>query len=177
MQTQSVTREGWYMTVTPDNTDIVHLDAHIIKHLSLLAEAVSEITAAQRDDLPKLGRTPRAAVMIAGLLENYYTCAETVFVRISQFFGNHLTADRWHRELLERMCLEIPSLRPRLLSDATYNDLLELMRFRHFKRYYFGTAYDWERIDALLRRIERLAVQLPTELQAFRSFLHQLNME
>lgn len=52
--------------------------------------------------------------------------------------------------------------------------LLELMRFRHFKRYYFGTAYDWERIDSLLRRIARLADQLPGELQAFRAFLSQL---
>jgi len=162
------------MTATPELSEIVHLEAHITKHLCLLAEAVREITEAQRDDLPKLGRTPRAAVMIAGLIENYYTCAETIFVRISQFFGNHLPPDRWHRELLERMCLDIPSSRPRVLSDVTFNDLLELMRFRHFKRYYFGTAYDWERIDALLRRIERLGINLPGELQAFRSFIRQL---
>lgn len=164
------------MTATLERSEIAHLDAHISKHLSLLAEAASEITSAQCDDLLKLGKTPRAAVMIAGLIENYYTCAETVFVRISQFFGNHLPADRWHRELLERMCLDIPLMRPRVLSDDTFNDLLELMRFRHFKRYYFGTAYDWERIDALLRRVERLAVQLPVDLQAFRSFLRQLTV-
>ena len=133
-----------------------------------------EIQAATSDDIPKLGRTPRAAVMIAGLIENYYTCAETVFVRISQFFGNHLSSDRWQRELLERMCLDIPVTRPRVISDAVYNDLLELMRFRHFRRYYFGTAYDWERIDALLQRINRVADQLPRELQIFRNFLAQL---
>jgi len=40
--------------------------------------------------------------------------------------------------------------------------------------YYFGTAYDWERIDALLRRVERLGINLPGELQAFRSFIRQL---
>ena len=162
------------MTATPDQSEIAHLEAHITKYLFLLEAAAAEITMARNDDLPKLGRTSRAAVMIAGLIENYYTCAETVFVRISQFFGNHLPPDRWHRELLERMCLDIPAARPRVLSDATLNDLLELMRFRHFKRYYFGTAYDWERIDALLRRVERLAVHLPSELQAFRSFLGQL---
>jgi len=32
----------------------------------------------------------------AGLLENYYTCAETIFVRISQFFENSLSKERWH---------------------------------------------------------------------------------
>jgi len=163
------------MTATPEASETTHLDAHINKHLALLAEAATEIATACSDDLPKLGRTSRAAVMIAGLIENYYTCAETVFVRISQFFGNHLPPDRWHRELLERMCLDVPETRPRVLSDATFNDLLELMRFRHFKRYYFGTAYDWERIDSLLRRIARLTDHLPEELQAFRAFLRQLS--
>ena len=162
------------MTATPETTEIAHLEAHINKHLALLTEAATEIAQACSDDLPKLGRTPRAAVMIAGLIENYYTCAETVFVRISQFFGNHLPPDRWHRELLDRMCLDLPESRPRVLSDTTFNDLLEVMRFRHFKRYYFGTAYDWERIDSLLRRIERIAKDLPEELEAFRSFLRQL---
>ena len=162
------------MSTTPDTTDIAHLDAHITKYLALLNDAAMQIQAATCDDIPKLGRTPRAAVMLAGLIENYYTCAETVFVRISQFFGNHLPSDRWHRELLERMCLEIPATRPRVLSDALYNDLLELMRFRHFRRYYFGTAYDWERIDSLLQRVNRIADKLPQELQTFRNFLTQL---
>ncbi len=163
------------MSMTPDETEVASLDAHISKYIALLAEAAAEIQAATCEDIPKLGRTPRAAVMLAGLIENYYTCAETVFVRISQFFGNHLPGDRWHRELLERMCLDIPATRPRVLSDSVYNDLLELMRFRHFRRYYFGTAYDWERIDALLQRVSRVAEQLPQELQKFRNFLAQLS--
>jgi len=162
------------MSATPDNIELSHLEAHIVKHLALLSDTATEIKTALSEDIPKLGRTPRAAVMIAGLIENYYTCAETIFVRISQYFGNHLPPDRWHRELLERMRLDIPALRPRVLSDAVFDDLVELMRFRHFKRYYFGTAYDWERIDALLRRIERLSVQLPDEARAFVEFLKRL---
>ncbi len=162
------------MSATPEQSEIDHLDAHIRKHLALLSDTNAEIKMALEDDLPKLGKTPRAAVMIAGLIENYYTCAETIFVRISQFFGNHLPRDRWHRELLERMCLDIPSTRPRVLSDAVHNDLVELMRFRHFKRYYFGTEYDWERIEALLLRVERLSVQLPVGLESFLVFLEKL---
>lgn len=165
------------MTATPEMEAVVHLDAHIRKHLALLAEAASEIETAKAEDLLKLGRTPRAAVMMAGLIENFYTCAETIFVRISQYFENHLPPDRWHRELLERMTLEIASTRPRIISDATFNDLREVMRFRHFKRYYFGTSYDWERIDELLQRVARLAVRLPAEVAAFQAFLRQLMQE
>ncbi len=72
------------------------------------------------------------------------------------------------------MRLSIPALRPCVLSDTVFDDLVELMRFRHFKRYYFGMAYDWERIEALLRRVERLAVQLPDEVKAFVQFLNKL---
>ena len=46
--------------------------------------------------------------------------------------------------------LEIVPIRPRVISQPVKEDLAELMRFRHFRRYYFGTAYDWERLDALL---------------------------
>lgn len=163
------------MSEKPEPHRHVPVEAHITKHLALLADTYGEIKQALDEDVPKLGRTSRAAVMIAGLIENYYTGAETIFVRISQYFENNLAPDRWHRELLDRMRLEIPAMRPAVLSDSTYNDLVEIMRFRHFNRYYFGTAYDWERIDALLTRIHRVAVQLPAELQNFLEFLRQLD--
>lgn len=168
---------SWCMSASPERIELAHLEAHIMKHLVLLSDTATEIKLALKEDLPKLGKTPRAAVMIAGLIENYYTCAETIFVRISQYFENHLPADRWHRELLDRMRLEIQAMRPCVLSDAVFEDLLELMCFRHFKRYYFGTAYDWERIDALLIRVERLVVKLPAELQTFLCFIKALNQE
>lgn len=165
------------MNARPDRAEWAHLEAHIKKHLGLLADTVAEIQAAVEVDLIKLGKSPRSAVMIAGLIENYYTCAETIFVRISQYFENNLSQERWHRELLERMRLEIPGVRPCVLSDSTFENLVELMRFRHFKRYYFGTAYDWERIEALLTRVERLAVHLPKELGAFMQFLDALQKD
>lgn len=152
------------------------LAAHIEKHIDLLGQSFGEIIAAEEHDLALLGRSPRAAVLVAGLLENYYTCAETVFVRISQFFENHLLPGRWHRDLLERMTLQIENTRPRLLSDGTYRDLLELMRFRHFKRYYFGTAYDWDRLDELLRRVKRTHGIFVEELKDFLGFLRALGM-
>lgn len=165
------------MNPRPVSIELANLEAHMRKHLDLLSSTAGEIRIALNDDLIKLGKTPRSAVMVAGLIENYYTCAETIFVRISQYFENHLSPDRWHRELLERMRLEIPALRPCVLSDSTFEDLVELMRFRHFKRYYFGTAYDWERIEALLKRVERLSVRLPDELRAFMYFLRELRKD
>ena len=174
MQRVSAGRDNWYMKKRDDVTGVDGLTAHVDKYIRLLDQSFLEIAEAQEKDLPLLGRTSRAAVLVAGLLENYYTCAETVFVRVSQFFENHLTPDRWHRDLLERMTLQIGTTRPRLLSDGTYRDLLELMRFRHFKRYYFGTAYDWDRLDELLLRVKRTHGALIEELREFRGFLEDL---
>jgi len=150
---------------------IATLQAHIKKHLDLLNQSRQEITDAFSKDIPLIGKTPRAAVLIAGLLENYYTCIETVFVRISQFFENNLDDARWHKDLLERMTLEITPIRPQVISQPVKEDLVEIMRFRHFRRYYFGTAYDWERLDALVIRCNRVHPTLLTELHNFLDFL------
>ncbi|MFP4180208.1 MAG: hypothetical protein ACLFSA_09165, partial [Spirochaetaceae bacterium] len=150
------------------------LKGHIKKHMSLLCESMDELHAAMDKDIPMLGKTPRAAVLVAGLMENYYTCSETIFVRISQFFENNLSPDKLHQDLLERMTLEVENTRPQVLSDNVYRDLLEIMRFRHFKRYYFGTAYDWERLEELLKRIERLHRPLIENLEQFILFLDDL---
>lgn len=75
-------------------------------------------------------------VAIAGLVENYYTAIETVLFRISQQFGNHLEQNKWHSDLLRRMVLDVPGTRPAVLTGAVVSKLDELLRFRHFKRYY-----------------------------------------
>lgn len=157
----------------PEN-DVSGLIAHIEKYVLLLEEAFAEVAAAEKTDIVLLGKTPRSGVLMAGLMENYYTCAETLFLRVSQFFENNLSMDRWHGDLLEKMTLEIESLRPRLISDATFQDMRELMRFRHFKRYYFGTAYDWMRLEELLMRLKRTHPLLIKEIQAFGQFLRLL---
>lgn len=160
-----------------NDVEVETLIAHIYKHLSLLRESNEEIQAAEENDLALLGRTSRSAVLIAGLLENYYTCAETIFVRISQFFENNLTPERWHKDLLDRMILSVVPIRPQVVSDEVYQDLLELMRFRHFRRYYFGTAYDWERLEELLRRAKRVHPPLAADLEQFVGFLHELSQD
>ncbi len=158
----------------PQATDRDELIAHIRKHVGMLAEIESDVRSAVEIDVPKIGRTPRAAVLVAGLIENYYTCAETVFVRISRFFENNLSPERWHKELLDRMTLAIEGIRPRVLGDESTRDLVELLRFRHFRRYYFGSAYDWDRIDELITRIHRTHPRLVRELEAFVAFIAEL---
>ena len=67
---------------------LAELKASIRKNLGTLERQVESLQAALDRDLALLGRTQNAALIVAGLLENYYTCLETAFLRISQFFEN-----------------------------------------------------------------------------------------
>jgi hypothetical protein len=116
-------------------------------------------------------RTPEQAIVVADVLANYYTCLETVFLRISQFFENSLANERWHQDLLHKMTLRIPGVREAVVADSTASVLLELLKFRHFKRYYFQFEYDWDRLDYLRKKFDQLRPAITTDLEQFKQFL------
>lgn len=122
-------------------------------------------------------RTVEDAIIVSDVIVSFYTCLETAFLRISQFFENALDSRRWHEQLLRAMTLTIPSVRERVISDASHAALSELRRFRHFKRYYFAFDYDWERLE--LVRSKYLACRAPvrTELAAYSAYLQRLAEE
>jgi hypothetical protein len=53
------------------------------------------------------------------------------------------------------MTLHIEGIREQVLSDRTAPLLSELLKFRHFRRYYFEFEYDWDRIDFLRKKLEQ----------------------
>ena len=115
-----------------------------------------------------------AAMVVTQGISNYYTCIETVFVRISKFFENSLDTKQWHRSLLDKMTLEIDDIRPRIISDDVYRGLLELLKFRHFSRYYFELDYDWDKLNFLLKKFNDIRIPIKNELTIFEQFLFQL---
>ena len=114
------------------------------------------------------------AMAISEIFVKYYTCMETVFLRISQYFENNLPSDKWHAELLKRMKLEISPFRPRVISEEVFDILDEFRRFRHFQRYYFGFSYDWDRLEFLALKFYKLQPLIEKDLQQFKKFLEKL---
>ncbi len=143
------------------------IPGRIEQTLSILQAVERRLDRFEAEVLPKLGKTSDSVLIPVQLLENGYTAVETVFVRISQTFENTLDAHRRHSHLLEKMTLEIPESRPRVISDALYRKLAELMRFRHFKRYYFELEYDWRKIDVLIQIFREVVPMLDRELRTF----------
>ena len=154
-----------------DNAELVGL---INRQLELGNRLYDAVDMAIKNDVPKIGKTGNAAVMVAGLIESYYTCLETAYQKISQHFENHLDPSRWHSELLEKMTLHIEGIRIPAVSDEAYTDLRELQRFRHFKRYYFELEYDWDRIEYLLKKLRNVHPLVYKDLKRFTDFLSVL---
>lgn len=119
-------------------------------------------------------RDVRDAVLLTEILCNSYTCLETILFRISRAFENHLSSEKWHKELLHKMRIEIPRVRKAVLSQESYLLLDELRRFRHFKRYYFDFDYDWLKLDYLKIVYEKLVLLISLELESYINFLMEL---
>ena len=154
---------------------IPELLAQIRAHRRRLEAVYRSMESALNDEIAQLGRTPISALIVAGLLENYYTCLETIYLRISQSFENKLEAARWHDDLLQKMTLEIEDVRTAAVSDEAFSPLFELLKFRHFKRYYFELEYDWDRLDYLVTKLRQAHPLVTRDLERFVRFAAALD--
>jgi len=145
----------------------LEIPARINKTVQILDEIADRLNRFEEELIPKLGKNTDSVLIPVQLLENGYTAVETLFLRISQTFENSLDAPRWHAHLLDKMTLEIPGIRPRVISETLYKKLSELLRFRHFKRYYFELDYDWRKIDLLIAIFRESLPLLKYELGDF----------
>ncbi len=156
------------------NEETRELIALIRDHGVRLRKIRESIETALETEIEQLGKTSTSALIIAGLLENYYICLETIFVRISQFFENSLESARWHSDPLQKMTLTIEGVRAPAVSMESFPALFELLKFRHFKRYYFDLEYDWDRLDFLLLKLGKVHPMVVRDLDRFVEFLEAI---
>ena len=160
----------WFMS-----EEIRELVALIRAHRRRLEAVYVSVESALDNEIVRLGRTPISALIVAGLLENYYTCLETIYLRISQCFENKLDPARWHNDLLQKMALEIEGVRTAAVSEEAFSPLFELLKFRHFKRYYFELEYDWDRLDFLVMKLRQAHPLVIRDLERFVRFASVLD--
>lgn len=107
-------------------------------------------------------------------LHNLYCCQENYFLRVAKFFENGLDPATWHRDLIDRMVVEIPGLRPRLLDRDLAGRLDELRGFRHRFRNVYQSSLDPERIRVLNGKVPGLVADFRTTHGAFLATLEYL---
>ncbi len=147
----------------------------------LLAEITEDRVAlvARIDDAREADRRlaatpgdPGARALAAVALHAWYTGLETIFERVArQLDGAAPTGERWHRELLTQMSVEIPGARPAVIGAALVTDLAALLAFRHFFRHASAVTFEPERLKAELVRLLGASATTDAALDELAAFL------
>jgi hypothetical protein len=69
------------------------------------------------------------------------------------------------------MTINIEGVRIAVVSEENYLLLLELLMFRHFRRYYFELEYDWDRLEYLRKKFHEAHPRVTEDLERFIGFL------
>jgi len=110
-------------------------------------------------------------------LNQLYSGFERIFQYIAEVFENTIEGSRWHKNLLERMRLNIEPLRPALIRNDTYQCLDDLRTFRHFFRHAYEADLDPEKVSLVMNRAMRLRDFWSRDLTNFTNFLNKLAEE
>lgn len=157
------------------NPDISTLIAEARNTIHIIEQNKEFYANFKQVDYPKLGQSTAAAMVFSQIYLDFYTCIETFMFRVSQVFENNLDKEAWHKQLLYKMSLNIESIRPALLSKQSYLPLEELLRFRHFRRYYFSFDYDWDKLTLIDKKYVLAIAHVVIDINKFVEYLHKIN--
>jgi len=79
----------------------------------------------------------------------------------------------WHQTLLRQMAVEIPRVRPAVISSGSYELLDEYRGFRHVVRNVYTFHFDPARIKRLVEQAPVVFNRVRPELVAFADFLRE----
>jgi ribonuclease HepT-like protein len=110
-------------------------------------------------------------IVVAYRLHSLYTAFENIFRNVAAAFENQLEQTGWHRQLLERMRLDLTPLRPAVIGAEAYHKLDEMLRFRHVFRTMYGLALDPLRLQVVLQKALELKGLYRGQIERFLDFL------
>jgi hypothetical protein len=153
---------------------------HNFKVLTLsIKEEIKKLELLDREKNALLKRRPSNYVVRAGgsILHDFYTGIEKIFESIAKEVDNRLPiGEEWHSELLHQMTLDIPGLRPRVITANTEKKLREYLGFRNLFRKRYGFELDWRKLKKLLLAMPHMRSNLENEIgilfEALNSLIH-----
>ncbi|MDN5347226.1 MAG: hypothetical protein PWP65_790 [Clostridia bacterium] len=157
-----------------DRGQLLTLAAEIDNRLSDLLNIVQEARTWQKINKDRNPDTFSLRAM-GSILHDFYSCIENVFENIAVTLNGGLPKEpNWHKRLLQNMTLDIPKLRPAVISRDLEKKLDEYLRFRHIFRNVYGHLLEWERMEHLVRELDGVASRVTRELAIFKAFLIHL---
>src|SRR4030042_3094971 len=141
-----------------------HRFAVLRADLSRELDNVRRLAAEAAEWQPRLPDWPEAVRMrtAGGILHDFYSGIERIFrhiaTRVDEDFPD---GPDWHVQLVQRMAINVETVRPAVLDEKTARQLDQYLRFRHLFRHSYGFDLEWERCRELLGDVpatyERLA--------------------
>jgi hypothetical protein len=148
--------------------------------LRLAAELRSELEYIDRtvsDAQPLLLSVPGERITLyasAALLDTFYTRVEKAFRRIAAELGGLPEGHGWQRALLENMALDIPEVRPAVLSVPTVKALSRFLSFRHRFRNLYLVELEPAPLATLVQELAPSWSSARAEIENFLGFLGRL---
>jgi hypothetical protein len=91
----------------------------------------------------------------------------------SSIDGSTPSGATWHRDLLDQMSLEVPGVRPAVISTGLKDVLEEYRGFRHVVRNVYTHHLSAEKIKSLIEKMRITYSAVGKELNEFASFLEE----
>ena len=132
--------------------------------ISVMYSKIAELEPLNEDKL----------IHIAYKLHNLYSAYEDMFKEISLTFENSIERNSgFHKNLLIRMKIPIPGIRPNVLSEESYLVLGELMGFRHLFRHAYNYNLTPDKMEILRKKILEKKTSIDSDINIFKQFLEE----
>lgn len=120
---------------------------------------------------------PNLLARAAVALHHAYGAIESALARIAKVFDTEPSGANWHRSLLETMAMEVPGIRPAILTGQALPALRELLAFRHFFRHAYSVPLDPVRLANLSRAAVAVRPLLQSDFERLDRWLEALANE
>jgi len=157
------------------NKKFLTLGSHIREELSEIRRSVQRAKQAwslalNEDDSLYLDS-------VALNLHDFYNGLERIFERIAENIDEIKPEGlNWHQEILRQMVMEIPKVRPAVISQDLREELDKYRAFRHIVRNIYAHNFRIDKIKDLMENIDKLLNKLEENLQIFCEFLEKPEM-
>lgn len=162
-----------------DRRELLTLAAEIRQELGAATRLAKETIATWAKKSAVAEEERRTYVESAALkLHNFYTACERIFERLAGELNGALpqTPD-WHLRLLRTMSLDVPEVRPRVISTQLAERLGDYLRFRHLVRNVYGFELEETKMEGLVAALPETARELASQIAAFLDDLERLGRE
>ncbi len=110
--------------------------------------------------------------ILGSQLHDFYTGLERIFHRIAVNIDEDVPkGQNWHSDLLDRMALDIPKIRPKVISPNLRERLHEYLRFCHLFRNIYGPKLKWDKLVILGNDVGEIFKRFKEETEKFLQFI------